>query len=493
MFTAAAAAAFRVTNGVDRSNHSCVETPTVTLCTDDKVRMPDGATAAFTDHIGCPLGWLPHAQAIACRARAKRLSQLMDTPGWHGASQWKHSGKQPTPFGQIEIPADIRNDGSPSSDLRRHVEETAPGPPSLVSRLVDDWIIATCPPISASEPPPTCRTLHASAPSAPARSSDMPRKKGKGKRTQATSTQATSTDLVRFDPSPNVQMLAFNPQITAQITLQLLFASCLEPMLAKLDALASAFGGRFRGFLYGLLEMSMANLAFFALNTLRDNLDFCTADPTVDALLYVVAAFMPYIGRLAPYVRQFFAACFELVLGFAGAIGHCIPDGTMAATRGFFVHTVPSLLGRSFTVAGEYSRQAGRGAVTIVVVPARFVHSHALVPAVRLPRTVVAAVDRTVVRPSVASVQRQSRAFRLFLRSRFGVFFWIAKHLLPGRYWSSLVLAGLLIGMLWASGLTSSTLWAAWVAVRALLRILLAVGSCTMHAIEEEVVLAAGT
>ncbi|KAI4188645.1 MAG: hypothetical protein LQ348_003906 [Seirophora lacunosa] len=321
----------------------------------------------------------------------------------------------------------------------------------------------------------------------------MPRKKGKGKRTQATSTQATSTDLVRFDPSPNAQMLAFNPQITAQITLQLLFASCLEPMLAKLDALASAFGGRFRGFLYGLLEMSMANLAFFALNTLRDNLDFCTADPTVDALLYVVAAFMPYIGRLAPYVRQFFAACFELVLDFAGAIGHCIPDGTMAATRGFFVHTVPSLLGRSFTVAGEFSRQAGRGAVTIVVVPARFVHSHALVPAVRLPRTVVAAVDRTVVRPSVASVQRQSRAFRLFLRSRFGVFFWIAKHLLPGRYWSSLVLAGLLIEMLWASGLTSSTLWAAWVAVRALLRILLAVGSCTMHAIEEEVVLAAGT
>ncbi|KAI4167990.1 MAG: hypothetical protein LQ343_006742 [Gyalolechia ehrenbergii] len=237
----------------------------------------------------------------------------------------------------------------------------------------------------------------------------------------------------------------------------------------------------------------MQTLAFLALQSLREGLELCTTDdPTVSALLYVFAACVPYIGRLAPYVRQFLFACFTLVLDLAEAIGHFIPAGAKTASRGFFMQTAPDFFNRSFTMAGSFGRTAGQTAVTAVVVPAHFVQQQALVPLVRLPSTVIQAVDRDMVRPSVALIQNSSSALALFLRNFSPPLFWICKHLLSGRIWPFISLVVLLIWSTWSMPSlmfhsSKATLWNAWVVAQALVRILLSVSGCLVCAIKEEI------
>ncbi|KAL8940382.1 MAG: hypothetical protein Q9216_002839 [Gyalolechia sp. 2 TL-2023] len=308
-----------------------------------------------------------------------------------------------------------------------------------------------------------------------------------------TSTKS-STQLVIFDPTKNAQMRAYNPPVTLQITLQLLFTTSLGPVLVKLEELTAAYDYGFRDFIYGILQVSLSTLAFLALRSLREGLEFYTANPAVSALLYVFAACVPYMGRLAPYLRQFLSACFGLVMDFAEAIGHCIPEGAKTTARGFFTQTAPDLFNRSFNMAGIFGRTAGQTAVTIIVVPARFLQQEVLVPLVHLPSTAVEAVDRKMVRPVNTLIYDGPKTFALWLRKSSPVAFWILKHLFSGRIWPliALVLLTLIFWMAWwmpylVLHSTKATVWNLWVVAQALSRILFSVSGCLVHAVKEEI------
>ncbi|KAL8643958.1 MAG: hypothetical protein Q9210_007487 [Variospora velana] len=236
--------------------------------------------------------------------------------------------------------------------------------------------------------------------------------------------------------------------------------------------------------------MSIEMLTFLTLQSLRAGLDFGAADPVVSALPYIVAASVPYLGRLAPYARQFPYACFDLFIDFAETIGRYIPEGAKTASRKFFVLTVPDLYNRSFAMAGSFGRQARQTAVAVVVVPAKFM--------VNLPSTVSKGVDRHIVRPSVALINHSFSALALSLRNFSPLLFWMCKSflsLVSGRVWSAIFLAVLLFWMTWLMPSlmlhwTKVTLGKSWVVGGASVRVLGTVGNCLAYAIKEEMYLA---
>ncbi|KAL9018716.1 MAG: hypothetical protein Q9185_003989 [Variospora sp. 1 TL-2023] len=299
-----------------------------------------------------------------------------------------------------------------------------------------------------------------------------------------------NAELVILEASQNTQMIAYSPETTVHITFRLLFGTALGGIIEPLQQLTTAYDFGFRDLVHALLQMSMEMLIFLALKSLRGGLDFGAADPAVSALLYVFAASVPSLGRLAPYVRSFLYACFELFIDFAEAIGRHIPEGAKIASRGFFVQTVPDLYNRSFAIAGAFGRQAGLTAVAVIVVPAQYM--------VNLPSTVSKGVDRHMVRPAFVLIHDSSSALALSLRNFSPLLFWMCKgflSLVSGRVWSAIFLAVLLIGMTWLMPslvlhCTKVTLRKSWVVAGVSFRVLGSVGNCLAYTIKEEMYLA---
>ncbi|KAI4181798.1 MAG: hypothetical protein LQ346_006698 [Caloplaca aetnensis] len=299
-----------------------------------------------------------------------------------------------------------------------------------------------------------------------------------------------NAEFVTFDASQTTQMKAYSPETTLHVTFRLLAGTALGRIIDPLQQLTTAYDFDFRELVYALLQMSMEMLTFLTLESLRAGLDFGAAEPAVSALLCIFAASVPNLGRLAPYVRQFLYACFELFIDFAEAIGRRIPEGAKTASRGFFVQTVPDLYNRSFAMAGSFGRQAGQTAVAVIVVPAQYM--------VNLLSTVIQGVDRHMVRPSVALPIDSSSALALSFRNSSPLLFWMCKGFLSlrsGRVWSAIFLAVLLVWMSWLMPslvlhCTKVTLWKSWVFARASVRVLGSVGNCLAYAIKEEMYLA---
>ncbi|KAI4123229.1 MAG: hypothetical protein LQ341_007222 [Variospora aurantia] len=336
------------------------------------------------------------------------------------------------------------------------------------------------------------------------------------KETMGLSTEMLPLELVTIDGNPNTYLASYNPEASVHISFQLLFLTALNRIMAPLEQLTTAYDSGFRDVVYALFEMSIQMLAFLGLQATRKGLDFATTDPTVSALLYIFSACVPYIGRLAPHLRQFFYASFELFLDFAEAMGRFIPEGAKTASRGFFMQTVPDLYHTSYTMAGSLGRQAGRTAVTVVVVPAQFIKHQAIVsahfiehqaimPLVRLPSTTSKAVGRCMIRPSVALFNNCSSALSLRLRNHSPFLYVLCRLLFTsvyglcklwwlGRAWFIFVAVPLL-WMIWSNpflvlSYAKVSVWNTVVVGQALYRISDSVGRCAAGAIQEELLIA---